>query len=237
MNQIKLGKFIAKLRNDKKLTQEELAEKLYIDKRKISRWECGTSMPEFDMLIKLSEILNVSLYELSICQRIEKEGLTKKIINSFKSIKDYKKYELKNRIIYIIKVLLFILLIITLSYTIIHYNTIGIYKLTSLDNNYYIEGNYIYAKDFNLLYIKKLYINNIDKLLKTNECEYEIYDDKTRLLHVINDNKKEITYYESKYQRNIKNILTFEVTCRNNKKIDNYKFNIELKKIYNNRLF
>ena len=62
MNPIELGKFIAKLRNEKKLTQEELAEKLYIDKRKISRWECGNSIPDFDMLIKLSEILDVSLY-------------------------------------------------------------------------------------------------------------------------------------------------------------------------------
>ena len=92
MNPIELGKFIASLRNEKNLTQEELAEILYIDKRKISRWECGTSVPEFDMLIKLSEILDVSLYELSISKRIENEKLTRKIINKFKTIKDYKKY-------------------------------------------------------------------------------------------------------------------------------------------------
>jgi len=237
MNPIELGKFIAKLRNDKKLTQEELAEKLFIDKRKISRWECGTSMPEFDMLIKLSEILDVSLYELSICKRIEKEGLTRKIINKFRNAKDYKKYNIKNKVKQIIKVLLFIILIITLSFTINHYNTIGIYKLTSLDENYYIEGNYIYTKKFNLLYIKNLYVNNKEKLIKSSDCEYELYSDDTRLLHIINDNKKQITYYETKYQRKIKDVVTLEVTCRNNKKIDNYKFNIELKKIYNNRFF
>ena len=66
MNPIELGKFIASLRAEKNLTQEELAEILFIDKRKVSRWECGTSTPEFDMLIKLSEILDVLLYELSM---------------------------------------------------------------------------------------------------------------------------------------------------------------------------
>ena len=86
MNSIELGKFLANLRNEKGLTQQELADKLYIDKRKVSRWECGTSIPEFDILIKLSEILDVSLYELSICKRLNKEKLSTKTINKFKSI-------------------------------------------------------------------------------------------------------------------------------------------------------
>ncbi len=41
MNQEKIGKFIAKLRKEKKLTQEELAEKLNVNSRTISRWETG----------------------------------------------------------------------------------------------------------------------------------------------------------------------------------------------------
>ena len=98
MNPIEFGKFIATLRNEKNLTQEELAEKLYIDKRKVSRWECGTSIPEFDMLIKLSEILDISLFELSICKRIENESITRKIINKFKNIKDFRKYKAKKKI-------------------------------------------------------------------------------------------------------------------------------------------
>ena len=115
MNPIELGKFIAKLRNEKKLTQEELAEKLYIDKRKISRWECGNSIPDFDMLIKLSEILDVSLYELSICKRIENESLNRKIINKFKSIKDLNKYNGKAKLKFIIIFILLIVLLISTS--------------------------------------------------------------------------------------------------------------------------
>ena len=97
MNPIELGKFIANLRNEKHITQEELADKLFIDKRKISRWECGTSLPEFDMLIKLSEILDVSLYELSICQRIEDETILEKAKTKIRSIKDLKRLNKKRK--------------------------------------------------------------------------------------------------------------------------------------------
>ena len=83
---IELGKFLAKLRQEKGITQEKLAEILNIDKRKISRWETGSSMPEFDMLIKLSEILDISLYELSICQKIKDKNLIEKMKIKFKSL-------------------------------------------------------------------------------------------------------------------------------------------------------
>ena len=241
MNPIELGKFIAKLRNEKKLTQEELAEKLFIDKRKISRWECGTSMPEFDMLIKLSEILDISLYELSICKRIEKEGLTRRIINKFRNAKDYKKYESKKLIKNIIVLILILLFIITISFTIEHYNTIGIYEINSLDDKYYIEGNYIYAKDFTLFYIKKFYIksNNISY----RNCEYEIYNNEARVLYISSNNDKQTdlklqnTYYETNNHKGIKNTANFKVKCTDkNNKTYNYNFNIKLNKLYGNRL-
>ena len=55
MNKAKVGKFIAKLRNEKKLTQEQLAEKLNVTSYKtISKWECGT-IPDFETMEKLSK--------------------------------------------------------------------------------------------------------------------------------------------------------------------------------------
>ena len=129
MNPIELGKFLAKLRNEKKLTQDDIANMLYIDKRKISRWECGNCTPDFDMLIKLSEILDVSLYELSICKRLDKEKLSDKVINKFKSIKDLKKYKLRNILKIILLCFLFLLLIITTIFTIKNYKTIQVYRL------------------------------------------------------------------------------------------------------------
>ncbi len=64
MNAEKIGKFISEKRKLKNLTQKELANKLHITDKAISKWERGLSLPDISVLIPLSEILNVSLYDL-----------------------------------------------------------------------------------------------------------------------------------------------------------------------------
>ena len=73
MNQKKIGAFLKKLRNEKNLTQEQLAEILGVTNRSVSRWETGATMPDFDLLIQLSEYFGVG--ELLDGERApEKEG-------------------------------------------------------------------------------------------------------------------------------------------------------------------
>ncbi len=238
MNPIELGKFIAKLRSDKELTQEELAEKLFIDKRKVSRWECGTSIPEFDMLIKLSEILDVSLYELSICQKITDEKLSKRILNRFKNIKDLKKYKTKRIILFILLILLLCFFITTTIYTFKNSNTIEIYKLDSLDEDYTIDG--IFIK------IKGNYIMNINKLFSTktniNTCHYEIYDKDKRIINMMNTKNElkleseKLQFYNEITELDINNKLSVKITCDNNA-INEYSFDFKLIKIYDNGFF
>ena len=247
MSPIELGKFIASLRNEKNLTQEELAEKLYIDKRKISRWECGNSIPEFEMLIKLSEILDVSLYELSICKRIENETLTRKTINQFKSIKDFKKFNFKKKIKIIILIIFFILFIITATYTIKNNGTVEIYKIESLDDNYILNGDYIHAEGFNLFYIRQVVdkINNkSDNFSLFINCEYEIYDNGQRKVYITGKSKTsnnllmQNTFYEAKYQNKLGEIVNVKINCDNNSENNKaYSFNAKLTKIYDNNLF
>ena len=64
MNQENIGKFIAKLRKKKKLTQEQLAERLGVHNRSVSRWENGNSMPDYAVLPMLANELGVSVAEL-----------------------------------------------------------------------------------------------------------------------------------------------------------------------------
>ena len=246
MSPIELGKFIANLRNEKNLTQEELAEKLFIDKRKISRWECGTSIPEFEMLIKLSEILDVSLYELSIYRRIENEYLPRRVINEFKSLKDFKKYKTIKKIKIIILIIIFILFIITAAFTIKHNNTIKIYKMHSLDDNYYFEGDFINTKEFNLFYIKSFNNKKDEKedIINSMNCEYEVYDQDKRIFQVINDNRKQANLYkprpynEIRKSIDIKDTFSLQIKCSDkNNKLDTYKFDIKLTEIYDNNLF
>ncbi len=73
MDQIRIGTFIAKLRKEKKLTQEQLAEKLGVTSKSISRWENGVCLPDFSLLKNLSDILGVTINELMSGEKIKDE--------------------------------------------------------------------------------------------------------------------------------------------------------------------
>ena len=64
MNQQNIGKFIASLRKEKQLTQEQLAERLGINNRSVSRWENGMSMPDVSLFSLIADELGISVAEL-----------------------------------------------------------------------------------------------------------------------------------------------------------------------------
>ena len=70
MDIIKTGEFIAKLRKDKGLTQEQLGDKMGVTNKTVSRWETGKYLPPADILILMSELFDVSINELLAGQRL-----------------------------------------------------------------------------------------------------------------------------------------------------------------------
>ena len=64
MNQIKIGRFIAECRKKVNLTQIQLAEKLGITDKAISKWERGLAMPDSSNMLELCDILGISVNEL-----------------------------------------------------------------------------------------------------------------------------------------------------------------------------
>ena len=78
MDLIKIGKFIAACRKNKKLTQEQLAEKLNITDRAVSKWERGLSLPDSDKMLELCNILDISVNELLTGENIEMKDYKKK---------------------------------------------------------------------------------------------------------------------------------------------------------------
>ena len=71
MDQIKIGKFIAECRKKNNLTQMQLAEKLNITDRAISKWENGKSMPDSSIMLELCNELKISVNELLSGEMIE----------------------------------------------------------------------------------------------------------------------------------------------------------------------
>ncbi len=78
MDLIKIGKFIADCRKKQNLTQEQLAEKLYITDRAISKWERGLSLPDADKILDLCNILDINVNELLNGERIDMKEYNKK---------------------------------------------------------------------------------------------------------------------------------------------------------------
>lgn len=64
MDQIKTGRFMARKRKEQNLTQEQLAERLGVSNKTISKWETGKCMPDYAVVKSLCEELKVSVSEL-----------------------------------------------------------------------------------------------------------------------------------------------------------------------------
>lgn len=77
MNQIKTGKFIAEMRKDKELTQRQLADKLNISDKTVSKWETGKGRPEVSLMLPLCEILEISVNELLTGERLTESDYKK----------------------------------------------------------------------------------------------------------------------------------------------------------------
>lgn len=87
MDQTKIGKFISECRKNKGLTQMQLAEKLNITDRAISKWETGKGMPDSSIMLELCNELGISVNELLSGEKIEMDNYNHKAEENFIELK------------------------------------------------------------------------------------------------------------------------------------------------------
>ena len=95
MNQEKIGKFILELRKEKNMTQMELAEKIGVTDRAISKWENGRGMPDLSLLFPLCKELGVTINDLLSGERIDKNNYQDKLEENILNTIDYTDKKLK----------------------------------------------------------------------------------------------------------------------------------------------
>lgn len=88
MNQQKIGQFLKELRNEKGLTQAQLAEMLNVSNRSISRWENGVNMPDLDLLIQIADYYSVEIGEILDGER-KNGNMDKKTEETLLKVADY----------------------------------------------------------------------------------------------------------------------------------------------------
>ncbi len=145
MNQEKIGKFIAECRKKQKLTQQELAEKLDLTYKAVSKWECGKGLPDVSLYEPLCKILKISLNEFFAGQYLNQaealENSEKNILNI--AIEENHTRKKLNRVI----VLSSIIIILLVTFTIGFYKYICNYM--SIAKTFELNWGIILPNDFN----------------------------------------------------------------------------------------
>lgn len=137
MDQIKTGKFIATLRKEKDLTQEQLGEKLGVTNKTISRWENGNYMPDIEMLSLLAKEFDVSINELISGERLLLDDFKKAADNNLVTALNNSTFTLKEKIAFFKKKWLREH-IATIAICVVVW--IGIMLLIALNNSYALLG-------------------------------------------------------------------------------------------------
>ena len=167
MTEYSFGKTLAKLRKERKLTQQELADLLHVTNKTISKWETNTTAPDIDTLKRISQVLKVPVdvllgnSKLTVTDSHNKHKLTKK------------------KLILLLSLLLVLLFFIYYLIANFILNTKS-YSLISGDDRFTIEGNITLEKNYYYLSLEVKGIN--DKLFdnkKISNVQYSIIANNT----------------------------------------------------------
>ena len=140
MDPKKTGILISDARKKLKMTQKDLADKLYVSDKAVSKWERGLCFPDISVLIPLTEILNISLYDLLRGEKVNKKEVEETIKNTINySNSEIKRNKKKYTIISSIVISIIVLISIFSLIFIRNNNDIGaiVDRDTLHDINYY----------------------------------------------------------------------------------------------------
>ena len=98
MDQVKIGRFMKAIRKEKNFTQREIAEKLNISEKTVSKWETGNGLPEVSLMLPLCELLGISVNELLSGERLDEKRYFEKAEQNIMSLME-EKAEAKKKLV------------------------------------------------------------------------------------------------------------------------------------------
>lgn len=198
MDNKKIGELIAKLRKEKGLTQQELGDKVGVGSRAVSKWECGTTIPDISIINELSETLGITSHEL----------LAGKLKTKIDTNNNRKANNNKLKIFLII----FPIIIFGLTTLLIYFNNkTYTYIIAAENHEKYRVGGYITYKNKEL----KIYINQF----KLNGDEFIDMKIKDYNYNIVLNNKYIFSYGQTKEDveaYGFYNVFDIEESIQNN---------------------
>lgn len=172
MNQEKIGRFIAELRKEKKMTQIDLANKLGITDRAISKWENGRGMPDLSLLTPLCELLDVSINELLSGARLDKKDYQEKFEENIIKTIDYTDKKIKKTKKIFITILSIILIFIVMLITMF---SIDINRMRNNETVLFSTWGFSYAPPIDLKE-EEIELAIMDYLIEKGDSEQKHHD-------------------------------------------------------------
>ncbi len=223
MEQEKIGKFIVLLRKEKGMTQQELANKLGITDRAVSKWENGRGMPDYSLIKPLCQELNITVNELLSGERIKKEEQEEKFEYNVLNTIDYSNKKIKHIKNIFRTILIIIILVILVFLTLFG---IDIYRMRNNKPVFFSTWGLNYSVAVNLDDVKlesaiKEYLIKRESLNKHYDNERTFVELKT---YLITENKDKfyvytLIYTASYYKEN-------EVVKKDSASVIPYKFEL-----------
>ena len=186
MNQVKIGKFIADKRKEKKLTQQQLAEKLGVSDRAISNWENGKNMPDISLFPIISKELDVTVNDLMSGEKVDKKEYQEKFEENIIYTID-KTVKKENKFLKIILWTIFSFIFLFVMYVSIE----SIYMHSNMDSTPLIKKSYsvdihaddneffeqtIYSYGFHVKYYYKQKDPSKQRIIVGNEINKEDFE-------------------------------------------------------------
>lgn len=186
MNMQKIGKFILQLRQEKNLSQSDLANLIPVTRQAVSRWEKGQSIPDSSTLLIISKIFDVSINELLNGERFKKEEPKKleKIALDMIDKNNSQSKKFKRVLLFMVLIILLLSFSFLAYYFINSYNSITVYKIEGENKNFTIQnGIFISTKQKTyfrlgkLIYNNNIEVKNVRLYYKNGNKEETIFED------------------------------------------------------------
>lgn len=195
MNQEKIGQFIKKIREENKLTQKELADKLGVTFQAVSKWENGKNVPDISIMKEMSKMFNVDIDEILDGEKKDKK---------------------KNNYLYPIILVILLVVLLGIGYLFYNNNDYEFKTITTTCNDFKISGSAAYNKDK-----ATIYISNVEFCGKEDTTKYKNVT--CTLYETYNDVKTKISDCDKKKNTNLEDFLKevnikvdhYSKTCKN----------------------
>lgn len=242
MNQEKIGKFIADLRKSKAITQTELAKRIGVSNKTVSKWECGNSIPDYGVFENLCKEFDISINELL---NGEKDMKDDKVIGEYMKMKSKQS---RNKIIVVVIISFLVLLSTILSiYFFNSYDKTNIYELRGDTVNFSFDGGLLVSSNIKNIFqkgtiqIKNDYIEEGDIAesyfaFKVEDKLYKLFDYYNRVSVSVEDYGED-SIIPTKMKDYIPNNLYLIVVYYKDEQVYVEQIKIKSKKIFSNNKF